>query len=314
MNIREARSILELSEGVSQDEAKKKYRELTKKYHPDINKEPGAEDKFKKINEAYQVVSTGKSTDREEPQRQSTWNPFATRGPIGFSFHKEKQVEIIHIHSTISFYDSVVGSKSELKYKRETKCNSCEGQGVTAINNGCDKCGGKGKIVSQQNNVFVIRDCDKCMGRMKTQSCPVCSASGVLESDVSVNVTIPAGIENDNILRLSGMGNFAGNFGPIEQYSDVYLHIKVTPEPGLSIEGADVVSTLNLSLLEALKGCKKNVKTIMGDKEINIKPMSRNKEEISIPRLGVSKIGSQRIILDVQYPDDIDKLINSLEN
>lgn len=305
MNLQEAYSILELSRDATPEDAKKQYKKLAKELHPDVNKDPGAEDRFKKINEAYKIVSTGESTDRAPPQ--NSWDGF-------FNNNVDRQITMLHLHTIISFYDSVVGTKQDLKYKRETKCATCGGQGISLVNNGCDKCGGKGKVMIQNGHSIMIKTCEKCQGKVNTKSCSPCSGAGVMQSDVSVSVIIPPGVQNENTLRLSGMGNFIGSFGPIDQYADVYLHIKVTPEEGLSVENQDVVSSINLSLLEALTGCDKNIKTIMGNKNITIKPKSRHKEEIQLPNLGVNKKGCQRVILNINYPDNVDKLIESLKN
>lgn len=306
MNLKEAYSILEIPQTATPDEAKKKYRELTKKYHPDVNKEAGAEEKFKKINEAYQVVSSGKSTDREEMH----WNNAAQNPFTGFS---QPMVDNISIHTTVSFKESVQGCKKEIKYNRKTKCKDCNGQGQTTLNNGCDKCGGRGQVTGRQGNMIFVQTCDKCYGRSQTLPCSACNMKGSVEAEASVNVTIPGGITDHNILRIAGMGHFAGYlFGQLEQNTDVHLHVRVTPEPGLRLEGTHVISNLEISLLEALQGCKKTVKTILGDKEIEIEPKSRHKDEVVIPHLGVNGVGDQKVILDVKYPSDVGSLINVL--
>jgi len=307
MNLKEAYSILELPQPSTPEEAKKRYREFTKKYHPDINKENGAEDRFKKINEAYQIVSTGKSTDREEMHRQprySTSNPFGRQ--------VEYQVENINLHTTISFKESVLGCKKDIKYQRKVKCKECQGQGETVINNGCEKCHGRGQVIINKNNMIFVSTCDKCGGKTKTTPCTNCNQLGVLNAETVINVSIVGGIQNESILRINGMGNFIGSFGPLEQYTDAHMRVSVIPEDGLSIDGFNVISTISISLLEALVGCQKTVKTISGDKYIDIKPLSRNKEEITLPNLGVSGTGFHRVILDIKYPDDTKSLINVL--
>lgn len=310
MNLKEAYSILEIPSTATPEEAKKKYRELTKKFHPDINKESGAEDKFKKINEAYQVVSSGKSTDREDVmRRQSARDPF---NPFGRQVMYE--AENINLSTTISFKDSVLGCKKELKFNRKTKCQNCNGQGEIQLNNGCTKCGGRGQIVGRQGPMVTIQTCDKCFGQTQVDSCRVCTGSGVLDAEAAISVSVPGGIQDGNILRLGGVGHFVGSFGPMEQHTDVHLHVTVTPQDSLKIEGMHVVSNLEISLLEALKGCQKTVPTILGDKEITIKPQSRHKEEVVIPNIGVNRIGSQRVVLDVKYPADVSELINTLSN
>lgn len=304
MNVKEAYATLDLAQGASPEEAKKKYRELTKKYHPDVNKEPGAEDKFKKINEAYQIVQSGKSTDPEDRM------PYG-----GGGFHRQQvvQLENVELNLTISFKESVLGCKKEVKYARQSKCQSCGGAGEIKLNNGCKKCGGKGQVIIKQGQMVMVSTCNECYGRASTEICTACSGNGTVHTDVSVHVSVPAGIQNGNTLRLQGMGNYAGSFmGFADQHTDAFCHIAVTPEAGLNIEGHSVVSHITIPLLDALRGCKRKVKTIHGDKEIQIKPQSRNRDEVIIPHHGVSGAGDQRVILDVQYPKNTDKLIGVL--
>ena len=312
MNLQEAYSILELSQGASQDEAKKKYRELTKKYHPDINKEPGAEDKFKKINEAYGCIQSGKGTDIEEPV--FTRNPFSGFGfnPFGNQRQRNYQPRHIQINETISFKESVFGCKKNISFNRKIKCPDCNGEGEQKLNNGCDKCHGIGTVTMRQGNMIFAMTCDKCGGMIKSQPCDKCNSTGAINSEASVEVNVPGGIRNGNILRLSGMGDFVGNFMSSEQHTDAHLLISVTPHPLLKLIDNDVVSTLTISLLESLTGCSKSIETLNGVQEIEIKPKSRNKEEVIIPKLGVNRIGSQRVIFDVQYPDDVSHLAEFL--
>lgn len=318
MNLKEAYSILEISSSATPEEAKKKYRELTKKYHPDVNKEPGAEDKFKKINEAYQIVTSGKSTDKEE----QTWsdvgfNPFSPFNGDPFGMGRQQTMHAadpVFLHTNVSFRDSILGTKKEMKFKRQVKCPECNGNGKFPISNGCDVCNGKGKVVGRQGNMMFVSICSKCHGRVQTQDCMKCHSKGTLEAETSISVNVPGGVQTGNVLRLSGMGNFVTSFGPMDQYTDAHLHIKVDSEEGLRLEGQNVISETTISLLEALQGCTKSINTIIGYKDIEIKPQSKNKDEITIPKLGVNGVGSHKVILNVQYPDQIDNLINFLSN
>ncbi len=315
MNLQEAYSILELSQSASQDEAKKKYRELTKKYHPDINKEPGAEDKFKKINEAYGCVQSGKGTDREVPA-----NPFGGGfNPFGGGFNPFARQTVyrtiprnISAETTILFKDSVLGCKKDITFYRLTKCNECNGFGEQHINNGCDKCHGLGTITKKQGNMIFTQTCDKCGGVIQTKECIKCNASGSIGVDVSVQVQIPGGVVSGNILRLSGMGNYVGNMMGMDQYTDAHLTINVEPHKNLTLEGRDVVTSISISLLDALKGCTKQVETIHGLKDISIAPKSKNKDEIVMPNLGVEGSGAQKVILDISYPYNTEELIKTL--
>jgi molecular chaperone DnaJ len=318
MNLEEAYRILGLSLNSSKEEAKKKYHTLAKELHPDINKEPGAEEKFKKINEAYSCIQSGKGTDKEDfmhgnPFEGFSVNPFANPFTGGFK-RQRANINAQHIlqNTTISFKESVLGCHRNISYTRKIKCPQCNGCGAEFINNNCTKCHGVGTITRQQGNMVFTQTCDKCNGKVNTKACDKCKSSGIVEAEVSVQVNIPGGIINGNILRLGAMGNFVTNFMGMEQYTDVHLTVSVTPHNSLTIVNNDVVTTIQISLLEALQGCSKQVETIDGMNNINIKPKSKNSEEIVLPNMGVNKIGSQRVILDIQYPDNVTDLVNYL--
>lgn len=310
MNLKEAYKTLEIPEGSTPEEAKKKYRELSKKLHPDVNKDPGAEAKFKKVNEAYDCVKNGKGNDREPPpsygHQPPGWSPFGGQ-------QKVVQLEHVEIKLTIDFKESVLGCKREVKYQRKVKCPDCSGEGETRLNNGCTKCGGKGQVTTTQRGMVFVQTCPQCGGRAQTEDCKSCNGDGTSQADVSVHVSVPAGVMDGNTLRLQGMGNFAGSvMGIMDRYTDAYCHITVKSEPGLAIEGKDVVSNLELDLLDAIRGCKRNVNTINGVKEIRVPALSRHNDEVIIPHCGVSGVGNQRVLLDVQYPKDTTKLVGVL--
>jgi len=315
VNLEEAREVLGLSPSDGPDEAKKKFRSLSKKYHPDVSEDPDAEAKFKRLNEAYDYIKSGKG---DEPDFQGfksggpSWDGFGFGGdPFAQKYH----IRIEHIQKdiTISFKESVWGSKKNIMFKRKIKCDSCNGNGSVRLNNGCVKCGGIGMINSIRGNMMISQTCPQCLGSVKNEVCSSCSGNGYKSGTTSLEITIPAGIINGNVLRLQGMGNYAGKMMGMDQASDVHVVVSVLPEEGLSIEGRDVVSHLNVSLLEALKGTKKKVKTVDGVRDIDIKPKSKHKDNIVIPNLGVAKVGAHRVILDVDYPSDIDDIIQILE-
>lgn len=306
MNLNEAYKILELPDGSTPEEAKKQYRKLTKEFHPDINKEPDADAKFKKINEAYECVKSGKGNDREMYRRGNQgWNPFGRQQVI--------QLENVELKLTIDFKESVLGCKKEIKYSRKSKCPDCEGSGEIHLDNGCTKCNGKGQTTITQRGMTFITTCTQCQGRSSTEDCKSCNAEGTAQADVSIHVSVPAGILNGSTLRLQGMGNYAGSvMGIMDQYTDAFCHITVISDPVLSIDGRNVIYNLTIPLLDAIRGCKHNVKTIFGEKEIQVPPQSRNRDEVIIPRCGVGGTGDQKVILDVKYPENTDKLVSAL--
>lgn len=305
MNLKEAYSILELPNGTPVEEAKKKFKKLAVKYHPDVNKDPSATDKFKKINEAISTIEKGE----DEP---SFGFPFGKT-----AFNRQEQhiinAENINLYTTITFEESILGKKQDLKFSRDGKCADCNGQGHVKNDNGCDKCGGKGQTVNKQGNFIFTQTCSKCLGRSSVSDCKTCDSTGLVNTDVNITVTIPGGISDGNVLRLAGMGNYVGNFMGHEQFTNAFLHVSVTAMSGLSLSGNNVISNLDLTMLEAIEGCNKTVKTVLGDKEIEIKPLSKNKDEVIIPNVGVNKVGNQSVILNVSYPGDVSKLIEVLK-
>jgi molecular chaperone DnaJ len=308
MNLEEAHSILELSKDATKADATKKFRELSKKFHPD-NKATGDEAKFKKLNEAHQTI-------QNPPQPQFHQGGMPGGFPINFNFgnmrqQKIRHVEQIQVGTDLTFKESILGCTKKIKYNRNVKCAKCEGEG-TLSDNGCVTCKGTGQTAFQRGQAIFVKTCDVCRGKRSTENCKECEGEGTLESEIELSVNIPGGVTSDIVMRLSGKGNFVAAMGPFDQYADAFLHLEVETDSELSFSNGLVIYKLSISLLDALRGCKKSVKTIMGDKEIEIKPLSKNKEELIIPHVGVNGVGSQKVIFDVEYPSDTKYLINAL--
>lgn len=317
MNLREAYQILELPSTATPDEAKKRFKKLAKEFHPDRNKDPGAEDKFKKYSEANDRIQVG---DQAEPSPVN-WNPFGgnpMHDVFNVMFNRNGQSSKVHhashieLTTTISFKESVQGCKKELKYSRKTKCPHCQGSGNKSINNGCQFCKGRGQVTNIAGGAVFVQTCNSCHGKSQTTPCGECNQSGVVDTEVSINVSIPSYVIDGNVLRLERMGNFGGMvMGLHDQYTDALLHINVVSESGLRLEGKDIVSDLNISLLEALQGCNREINTISGNKEIDVIGGIKNKEEVVIS-VGDHNNIKHRVIVNVSYPSDVSSIINLL--
>lgn len=325
MNVREARVILGIDENASKEEAKKAFRNLAKKCHPDINKEPGAEEEFKRIGEAFQVVETGIPSTREEQQQA---NPFGAAGAWGFSIEDlfnnlsgsspraprvKIQAQDISLKETLTFKESVLGCNKTITYSRNSRCTPCSGAGQKTLDNGCDVCRGSGRIRTQQGNTIMERGCHKCHGKLNYAKCEECNGKGFVKAEATISVNLPAGVIEGSALNLGPRGNYAGDAFGGEQNTALLLHLHVLPQEGLSIKEADVLFDLNISLLEAFKGCEKTVPTIDGDKEIQLPKLIKNKEEVILPNLGVSRRGKQIVIVNVSYPEKVESLMELLE-
>lgn len=314
MNLQQAYSTFGLSPSASMDEVKAIYKKKAFELHPDRNKDPNAIEELKKINQAY-------STIKNPPQPNS---PFHRAGVedvgfdidlneifsnFGFGGQKktpQRQILPIQLNLTLTFTQSITGAEQMLTFNRQIKCEACQGLGQKPIHNGCSSCNGTGQIQSQAGNMFFSQTCSKCRGKVSAETCIGCQGKSYLEKEVSVQIKIPAGVQDKTTLRLQGLGHFVcmhNLFG--EQYGDVLLHLTVEKHPVLSLQIPDVICSLNLTLLEALEGCEKTVPTINGEKKITIPSNSRHKEEIKLAGLGVKEQGgSQRIIFEVNYPED----------
>jgi molecular chaperone DnaJ len=312
----EAFKILELSPDVSEDEIKKKFKQLAKTYHPDINKNSDAEEKFKKVNEAYSVIKKGE--DEHSSSSPFSWSSSGSFDPfnmnfVNVDFQSSKQINADDVYNEVNiiFAESVLGCEKNLSYKRTIKCDACNGNGAIKENNGCNSCNSLGRTVRRQGNMLITSICTSCLGKIKTKPCQSCSTNGFIHSELSISIKIPPGIKNNNVLRLQNMGNYCGSvFMGSNEYTSCYVTCHVEHDDELSLVNNDVVSNKNISLLEALSGCAKKVKTINGEQEINIPPMFKNKDEIILPKLGIAGIGSQRIIINIEYPDkDVTKKI-----
>jgi molecular chaperone DnaJ len=322
MKKEDAYSVLGLSSDASEDEVKKKYREMSKKYHPDVNKSPNADQEFKKINEAHDRIKNNNFEDNQPPRGFSGFGGFEINLQDLINFHqngfsserqsKGRDLPPVQTSVVISFKESVFGCKKELSFDRYLKCQPCEGTGKILLSNGCVACHGKGKITSQKGNMIFSSTCNKCKGKINTEDCKSCKLEGSVSSNTTISINIPSGISN-NTLRLSNIGNYLGNHAFGERYSDVYVHVRVIPENNFSIEGNDVVSRTPLTLLDALQGCTKQIETLDGQKTISVPPLSKNKDEVIIPNLGLARQGNQRVVLQVEYPSDTNQLINYLK-
>lgn len=332
MNLKEAYAHLEIPESSTKEEAKKAFRKLAAQYHPD--KATGDTERFKKINEAYQLIETGRDYGPSQPQHDthSYGVPFNIEDlfqngfPGGFSpFGNQQQAQSkkAHRHTrnakpkefdfTITFKESILGAQRTLTYDRFTKCNDCEGNGVISSNNGCDLCKGLGTTTKRQGQFIVQMPCSKCKGALNISPCKTCQERGSLSSSTTISFNIPAGAkEGRNTLNLQGVGDYLGELMGSEHYSDIKIKLKVEDHLTLILEDQDVITTLPISLYEALQGATKSVETIDGSTDLPIPALSHNKDEIILPHLGLNRQHNQRVILQVNYPTDLQPLLQIL--
>jgi molecular chaperone DnaJ len=322
----EAFSILDLPKTATDSELKSKYKELAVKYHPDVYAlDPN---KFKVINEAYQTIQDYKQNPAKYEPRQSFPGNGFQYGHINLddifsqfgNMRNASQTRISDpppkLNIQISFKESILGQDKEVKYKRLIKCETCNGAGLEHISNGCKSCNGFGRMISRSGGFVSEKTCNKCYGRnIKKNQCIKCEGKGTLETEISGFIQVPAGVSNDANLRLQGAGHYQGNSMFGDAYGDVYVNVAVEKDDELELAGQDVISHIKLPLVDAISGCSRKVKTIHDVKNLDIPPLSKNKDELRIENHGVKNTnGVQRVILDVIYPTDTKELVEFLKN
>lgn len=282
--------ILGISKNASQDEIKSSYRQLAKKYHPDVNKDPGAEEKFKEIQEAYDVLSdeTKKSTydkyGTTEPQDNFEgfsggmggfgFNPFG-----GFRVRPQKERgEDLKIHLNLNLDEIYDGIHKKIKLKKKCTCHRCHGSGSetneTVI---CEHCHGSGMYAKVERTQFGISQtmttCPYCHGTGKIikNACINCNGSGIEEAEQLIEFDVPAGMPNDAYFVLEGKGN-AGPHQGIPGDLIVFVDENKN-DKGLSRDDDNnLLYNLNAKITELIYGADVEIPWIKGYKKLHIEP------------------------------------------
>jgi len=321
MNLSEAYNILGVNPGATQDEIKTAYKKLALKHHPDLNKDnqKEAETKFKEINEAMQTIERG-----EEPAQFHQWahdganfNQQVFINFEGFHSQRTKRKDPI-IHTNITFVESVLGCERDISYTRYVKCDKCSGNGIIHNKSGtCKVCKGVGRVESafSRNNTRFFSTCKACHGAgTDSEECKDCGGEGSVEKAEQHKLQFPCGLTDLQIIRVSGAGNFVQYHPQIgDMHSDVFIRVHVEPDKDMMLNGDDVISNIDLTLLEALKGATKAVRTVKGEMKLKIQPGVKHGNQIKVAGYGIGGVGSHLFIANVEYPKDTKELIELLE-
>jgi molecular chaperone DnaJ len=269
MNIENFYDVLGVKETASQDEIKKQYRKLAKENHPDAG---GNEEKFKKISEAYDTL--GDDNKRRQYDQRRT-NPFG--GGDGFEDmfgsmfnNRGKQARPVHttnITVQVGVLSSYNSGKQTLNYRRQGKCNPCNGSGGDKTT--CKVCNGSGIVVKQFGSGMFVQlmqtACDSCGGKgfHFVNACFACNGNGTSTEIKALDISLPHGIDNGQFLRLSGMGDFRnGTFG------DLIVRIELKPENGFSKLGSNLIYDAFMSMEDIKSG---NITIPHPDGSLNVK-------------------------------------------
>jgi molecular chaperone DnaJ len=309
--------VLGVPRNASNEEIKREFRKLAKLYHPDRNKEPGAEDKFKEINEAYQVLSDpGKRSKYDRYGRVDVADGlsdfgFGGLGDIfesffgGFGTPFERTAQRVpqkgdglQSHLTLSFNEAVFGCSKEIEIQRIEFCPSCHGVGSEPGTNPetCPDCRGTGQVKQVQQSIFGrfthITTCSRCGGNgsVTKNPCSQCKGKGRIKVKRKVMVKIPAGVDDGQRLRVDGEGS-AGLYGGPS--GDLYVTFSVKPHKLFHRDGSDVLYELPINFAQAALGDEIRVPSLDGRIDLKIPSGTQNGKTFRFKGKGIPYIDSR---------------------
>lgn len=341
MNKRDYYEVLGVSKGASQDEIKRAFRKLAKKYHPDVSKEPDAAEKFKEAQEAYAVLSDDEKRAQYDQYGHAAFD--SMNGGAGFDFSgfdfsdifdgifgsgfggfsgfgrrgshsnaKDGNDRLMRIN--LSFDEAVFGTKKKIKVDVNDECEKCNGKGGFGSQT-CKTCHGKGVVTREQRTIlgaFMSQTtCPDCHGKGTSfdKICTHCHGEGTVRKNKELEVKVPAGVDNGSRLRLAGKGDSGINGGAD---GDLYLEFMVKDHPLFMRDDYDIYLELPITITDAILGCKREIPTLYGNVKLNIPAGSQNGDKHRIKDKGISHInsslkGDMYVVLNIIIPTKIDK-------
>ncbi|MBQ6467021.1 MAG: molecular chaperone DnaJ [Clostridia bacterium] len=339
--------VLGLSKGASDDEIKRAYRKKAKEYHPDLNPDnPAAEAKFKEVNEAYEVLSDSEKKARYDQFGHAGVDPNYGAGGPGGGFGAEgfdfdlgdifgsffgggfggfggqrsnpagpRRGEDVQTRITLSFEEAAKGCTKKVDINRVDECPDCHGTGAAPGTGAksCPDCGGRGYVTVSQRTAFgtiqTQKACPKCGGKGKyiETPCSKCHGQGRVSKKVTVDVNVPAGIDDRQIFAVSGAGNAGINGGP---KGDLRVGVFVRPHPYFGRDGYTVLLEHHISFTQAALGDKQRIPTLYGDVFVDIPAGTQSGEEFTLRGKGIQILngrgkGDQKIRIIVDIPKNL---------
>lgn len=341
MGKRDYYEVLGVSKDASEAEIKSAFRKLAKKYHPDVSKEPDAAEKFKEAQEAYAVLSDAEQRKKYDQFGHAAFDS-GNGGMGGYDFSGFDFSEIFDdlfggasfrgrdfgfgrssrarkgadqlLHMDLTFEEAVFGCKKTITLDTMEACSDCNGKGGHGEQT-CPTCHGNGTITSEQHTIFGSfmsrTTCPKCKGEGRTyeSTCKTCRGTGAVKKKKEIEVTIPAGVDTGNQLRLSGKGSAGTNGGP---NGDLYLEFKVKEHSLFVRDGNDIYLRVPLTITEAVLGCKKEIPTLYGNGTLTIPAGASNNDKQrlkgkGVPDANTARKGDMYLIMNVVTPKKLTK-------
>ncbi|KAK9115137.1 hypothetical protein Syun_021934 [Stephania yunnanensis] len=305
-----------------------------------MNKSPGAEEKFKEISAAYEVLS--------DDEKRSVYDRFGESGLLsefggpgansqgmdpfdifdayfeesngffgGGEFRNNRNQTLdIRYDLSLSFEESIFGCRREIDVSYLEMCDKCDGTGARSSSciKSCTDCGGRGRMINTQKTPFGVMSqvstCFKCGGEGKkiTDHCPRCSGRGKVQAKRSIKVIVPPGINDGATMKIQGEGNFDKKRSIA---GDLYLFVQIEEKPGIWREGLSLYSKIAVDYTDAILGTVVKVETVEGFRDLRISPGIQPGETVKLPGMGVPSMkkpsvrGDHKFIINVEIPTDI---------
>ncbi|TRU84004.1 MAG: molecular chaperone DnaJ [Microcystis novacekii Mn_MB_F_20050700_S1] len=314
--------ILGVSRDAGKEDIKRAYRRLARKYHPDVNKEPGAEEHFKEINRAYEILS--------EPETRNRYDRFGEAGVSGGAagFDADNMGGFADIFETIfsgfggmggqatarrrtgptrgedlrldfklKFREAVFGGEKEIRIRHLETCQTCKGSGARPGTGSrtCTTCNGAGQVRRATRTPFgtfaQVSVCPTCdgAGEVIEEKCDVCGGSGRKQETKKLKITIPAGVDNGMKLRVAREGDAGLKGGPP---GDLFVYLTVENDAEFQREGNDIKSNISISYIQAILGCTIKVNTVDSQEDLTIPAGTQPNTVLILENKGVPKLGN----------------------
>ncbi|HEY2915816.1 MAG TPA: molecular chaperone DnaJ [Candidatus Limnocylindrales bacterium] len=323
---------LGVERAASDAEIKKAFRRLAQQWHPDVNQEPAAAERFKELNEAYQVLS--------DPDRRQRYDLFGAAGVeadvAGFGGFADifdaffggasgatrrgrpPAGSDLRYDLRITFEEAILGTEQEIEFPILGRCETCNGSGAKPGTQSitCPQCNGRGEVRAVRQTMLGqmvnVTACPRCRGEGKIVEtpCETCKGEGRTERRRSLRVTIPAGIDEGHQIRLSNEGEVGPRGGPP---GSLYVAVHVAPHPDLRREGTELVYEARVGLAQAALGTRIAVPTVEGEEEVEIRAGTQPGTEIRLRGKGVPHLrrpgqrGDLHVVVDVAVPTKLSR-------
>ena len=311
--------VMGLGRDASDEDIKRAFRKLALEYHPDRNKKVGAEERFKEINEAYQVLSDSKKrTDYDQfghnggggngARGFDGYDNFGGFGDIFDAFFgggtrtrtsSAKRGADLQFSMTVEFEEAVFGSEKEFDVQRIEVCSGCRGSRAESGSSPtmCANCGGTGQVRRAHQSIFgqfvQVTDCATCLGEGRTigDPCKTCAGTGKERRKRKLVVSVPAGIETGTHIRLTGEGEPGSNGGPP---GDLYVSVRVKDHEIFTRDNDDLLYEMTMNVAQAALGATVTVPVLQGESPLEIPPGTQSGQTFRLKGKGVVHVGGSR--------------------